>query len=43
MFQSTIEAECDFKVGKEFAPPLNKMMTVFIDDMSMPFVNKWGD
>jgi dynein heavy chain, axonemal len=43
MFQSTIEAECDFKVGKEFAPPGNKMMTLFIDDMSMPFVNKWGD
>ena len=43
MFQSTVEAECDFKVGKEFAPPGNKMMTIFIDDMSMPFVNKWGD
>lgn len=43
MFQATVEAECDFKVGKEFAPPGNKMMTLFIDDMSMPFVNKWGD
>lgn len=43
MFQSTIEQECDFKVGKDFAPPGNKMMTVFIDDLSMPFVNKWGD
>lgn len=43
MFQATIEAECDFKIGKDFAPPANKMMTVFIDDISMPFVNKWGD
>lgn len=43
MFQTTIEAECDFKIGKDFAPPQNKMMTVFVDDMSMPFVNKWGD
>ncbi|KAL4479549.1 hypothetical protein ABPG72_018535, partial [Tetrahymena utriculariae] len=43
MFQSTIESECDFKVGKEYAPPGNRIMTIFIDDMSMPFVNKWGD
>jgi dynein heavy chain, axonemal len=42
-FQSSIEVECDFKVGKDFAPPGNKLMTVFIDDMSMPQVNKWGD
>lgn len=43
MFQQTIEAECDFKVGKDFAPPHNKQMTIFIDDMAMPFVNMWGD
>lgn len=43
LFQQTIESECDFKVGKNFAPAGNKLMTVFIDDMSMPFVNKWGD
>lgn len=42
-FQMSIETECDFKIGKDFAPPQNKMMTVFIDDLSMPFVNKWGD
>lgn len=42
-FQAAIEAECDFKIGKDFAPPQSKMMTVFIDDLSMPFVNKWGD
>jgi dynein heavy chain len=43
MFQNTIEAECDYKVGKDFAPPMGKAMVIFIDDMSMPFVNKWGD
>jgi dynein heavy chain len=35
--------ECDFKVGKDFAPPDNKLLNVFIDDMSMPEVNSWGD
>ncbi|KAL4465245.1 hypothetical protein ABPG74_001959 [Tetrahymena malaccensis] len=43
MFQSTIESECDFKVGKQYAPPGNKIMTILIDDMSMPFIDKWGD
>lgn len=43
LFQASIETECDNKIGKDYAPPQNKKMTVFIDDMSMPFVNKWGD
>ena len=43
MFQSTIETECDFKVGKDFTPLRNKLISVFIDDMSMPFKNPWGD
>ena len=42
-FQANIEVECDFKVGKDFSPPGNKNMTVFIDDISMPQVNKWND
>lgn len=42
-FQSIIEAECDSRVGKNYAPPGGKAMTVFIDDMSMPFVNRWND
>lgn len=35
--------ECDFKVGKDFSPPDNKTLNVFIDDISMPEINTWGD
>jgi dynein heavy chain len=43
-FQEIIETECDQKfTQRDFGPPGGKMLNVFIDDMSMPFVNKWGD
>jgi dynein heavy chain len=42
-FQDSIEAEVERKQARIFAPPNGKHMTVFIDDMSMPFVNAWGD
>lgn len=42
-FQDNVEVECDFKVGKDFAPPGNKLMTLFIDDINMPQMNEWGD
>jgi dynein heavy chain len=42
-FQESIESEVERKQGRTFVPPGGKKMTVFLDDMSMPFVNAWGD
>jgi dynein heavy chain len=41
--QKTIEAEVERKTGKTFCPPGGKDMIVFIDDLSMPIINTWGD
>jgi dynein heavy chain len=42
-FQESIEAEIERKQARIFVPPNGKLMTVFLDDLSMPFVNAWGD
>ncbi|CAM9240120.1 unnamed protein product [Discosporangium mesarthrocarpum] len=43
MFQATIEGELDKRGGKNFGPPSGCRMTIFLDDVSMPEVNEWGD
>ena len=43
MFQEAVDGEIEKKQGKIFCPQGGKRMTVFIDDMSMPFVNEWND
>lgn len=43
MCQQSIEVELEKRGGKNFGPPGGKSMTIFMDDLSMPEVNTWGD
>ena len=43
MFQASIDSELDRRGGKNYGPPPGKTMTVFLDDLSMPEPNMWGD
>jgi dynein heavy chain len=42
-FQASIESVCEMKIQRGFGPKDQKQMTVFIDDFSMPELNKYGD
>ncbi|DBA03213.1 TPA: hypothetical protein N0F65_003933 [Lagenidium giganteum] len=42
-FQSIVESELDKRGGKTFGPANGKKLTLFLDDISMPALNNWGD
>ena len=43
IYQRQIESSVEKRQGKTFGPPNNKKMYCFIDDISMPLINDWGD
>tara|TARA_B100000795_G_C22806619_1_gene445355 strand:- start:150 stop:14669 length:14520 start_codon:yes stop_codon:yes gene_type:complete len=42
-FQISVEESLDKRGGKNFGPANGKSLTVFVDDISLPEINEWGD
>jgi len=42
-FQEAIDGEVEKKNAKLYRPPGDKSLTIFLDDVSMPQINEWGD
>jgi dynein heavy chain len=43
IFQNIVESSVDKRSAKSFGPPANKKLICFMDDVSMPEINSWGD
>ena len=43
MLQKTLESAVEKRMGNSYGPPPGKRMIVFLDDVGMPEVNRWGD
>mmetsp|Transcript_2907 Transcript_2907/g.5212 ORF Transcript_2907/g.5212 Transcript_2907/m.5212 type:complete len:2119 (-) Transcript_2907:878-7234(-) len=43
LFQRALESAVEKRQGRTFGPPGGKKMYLFLDDLSMPEINEWGD
>jgi dynein heavy chain len=43
LFQQSIESIIEKTIGTTYGPVAGKRMEVFVDDISMPLINEWGD
>ena len=43
ILQNAVEGSMEKRQGRSYGPPSGRNMTIFVDDMSMPATNQWGD
>lgn len=43
ILQTSVERCLERRQGRTFGPPQGQTLTLFLDDVSMPAINEWGD